>query len=260
MSQRSHDTALPGWRRLFGEMPAMARLIGAQFRRPRVRGRRGRAGPVLVIPGFLGSDIATGLLRRSLEACGFAAYRWTLGLNLGARRTTFARLLKRFDRLYARHRRPLALVGWSLGGIYARELAKRRPGKVTLVVTLGTPFSRSLRLNNARKVYEAINDHRIDHPPISHRPATKPAARTIAMWSKRDGLVAPASASGRGHEVDQSVELHCRHHEFLCAPEAIEAVTAALIEWSRAERVWPRPVEPVVVRPAQARAEALTPV
>jgi pimeloyl-ACP methyl ester carboxylesterase len=234
MDQQSADSARPGWSKLLAEIPAMARLVAAQFSAPRARSEQGQGSPVLVIPGFMGSDIATGLLRRSLKACGFAPYRWTLGFNLGARRKPFDRLLERIDRVYDKHRRPLALVGWSLGGLYARELAKRRPDKVSLVITLGTPFSRSLRLTNARKLYDAINDHRVEHPPFAPDPGAKPAARTIAMWSRRDGLVAPASARGLRHEVDQSVELHCRHHEYLCAPEAIAAILTALSHWASA--------------------------
>jgi pimeloyl-ACP methyl ester carboxylesterase len=122
----------------------------------------------------------------------------------------------------------VSLIGWSLGGLYARELAKRRPGSVAMVVTLGTPFSQSLRANNAWKLYEAINDHDVDHPPVPIAPDVKPPVPTVAMWSPRDGIVAPASAAGEDWEVDRRVALSCRHNEMVSDPEALKAIVAAL--------------------------------
>lgn len=255
---QSRDTARPGWRKLMAEMPAMARLTAAQFSRPRRSGQQGHGLPVMVIPGFLSSDTASSLLRRTLEACGFRAYGWKQGFNRGATCENFERLLERVDALHRQHGHPLALVGWSLGGVYAREVAKRRPDQVSLVITLATPFSQSLALNNARKAYNAINDHPVERPPIARDPQARPPVRTIAMWSKRDGMVAPGAASGRDHEVDESIELHCRHYDFLHAPEAVDAVVAALSRWAN-----PAPAIPSSafgVSPAEPAPEPATPI
>ena len=134
---------------LLAEVPAAARLLAAQIRPARVRKDVGGGRAVMVIPAFLANDLATHQLRRTLGACGFEPYGWAQGLNLGARRGKFDRLLRRIDIIAAETRGPVALVGWSLGGLYARELAKRRADSVSMVVTLGTPFSQSLRANNA---------------------------------------------------------------------------------------------------------------
>jgi hypothetical protein len=213
---------------LLAEAPAAARLLAAQVRPARVREDVGRGRAVMVIPAFLANDLATLQLRRTLGACGFESYGWAQGLNLGARRSKFERLLRRIDMVAAETRGQVALVGWSLGGLYARELAKRRAAAVSMVVTLGTPFSQSLRANNAWKLYEAINDHDVDHPPVPIAPDVKPPVPTVAMWSPRDGIVAPASAAGEDWEADRRVALSCRHNEMVSHPEALRAVVAAL--------------------------------
>jgi hypothetical protein len=147
---------------------------------------------------------------------------------MGARRRKFAALLHRVDHLTEATGEKLVLIGWSLGGLYAREAAKRRPDKISMVVTLGTPFSRGLRDNNAWKLYEAINDHDVDHPPIPVTPEDKPPMRTVAIWSPQDGIVAPASASGRHTEADEHIEVHCAHNELVSHPEALGAVLEVL--------------------------------
>ena len=76
--------------------------------------------------------------------------------------------------------RKVVLLGWSLGGIYARVLAQRHPDLVDLVVTLGTPFSGDRRANNAWRVYEALNDHAVDASPLPDDPSVKPSVPTIA--------------------------------------------------------------------------------
>jgi hypothetical protein len=222
------DDRRPGWGQLLLEAPAAVRLLGAQVMGPRIRGDVGRGRAVMVIPAFLANDVPTSQLRRTLGACGFQPYGWRQGLNLGARREKFERLLRRIDIIVAENGGPVALVGWSLGGLYARELAKRRAEKVSMVITLGTPFSQSLRANNAWKLYEAINDHDVDHPPVPVAPDIKPPMATVAMWSPRDGIVAPASAAGEDWEADRRVELRCRHNEMVSDPDALRAIVAAL--------------------------------
>lgn len=188
----------------------------------------GRGRPVMVIPGFLASDYSTVVLRRTLEASGYRVYGWGLGMNLGARTDLFDRLEGRLER--ASRRGPVSLVGWSLGGLYARELAKRRPDQVARVITLGSPFSGDVRANNAWWLYEMLNDHKVDAPPIEVRLSDKPPVPTIAFWSRADGIVAPASARGEPHECDRSIELDCTHMGFMTAACAMQAVLDALAD------------------------------
>ena len=188
----------------------------------------GRGRPVMVIPGFLASDFSTLILRRTLEEAGYRVHGWGLGMNLGARSDLLDRLEYRLNRA-GRHG-PVSLVGWSLGGLYARELAKRRPDQVARVITLGSPFSGDVRANNAWWLYEMLNDHKVDAPPIEARLAEKPPVPTIAFWSRADGIVAPACARGEPHECDRSIELDCTHMGFMTAACAMQAVLDALAD------------------------------
>lgn len=229
---------LPSWKRLFGEGPAIVRLLAAQFRTPLIKCQPVETAPVLVLPAFLAGDFHTRLLRRTVRGCGGQAFGWGQGLNTGMSSAKFARLLDRVDRL-ADEAGPLVLVGWSLGGLYARELAKQRSNKVAMVVTLGTPFSHGPGRNNGRPVYNLLNDHDADHPPVTAHPEQKPPVFTVACWSPTEGMVAPLSAAGEDEEADVRVQLHCMHHVMVTDPDALRTLIAIL----RAGRVLgsPRP-------------------
>ena len=110
------------------------------------------------------------------------------------------------------------LIGWSLGGLYARVLAQRMPHETELVMTIASPFSGDRRANRAWRLYELINDHRVDAPPFAEDPATKPGVRTIAVWSAVDGVVAPECTMGREHEADHRVRVDAQH--FALGPRA----------------------------------------
>ncbi|WP_236643621.1 alpha/beta fold hydrolase [Flavisphingopyxis soli] len=197
------------------------------------RGPRHKVGGgmhVMIVPGFMVADNRLRLLRMALNAAGFRAHRWKHGRNMGATADVIERIDARIDHLIAKSGGPIALVGWSLGGIYAREYAKRFPAKVSRVVTMGSPFSGNPRANNVWRIYELIARHPVDAPPIEMHPAAKPPVPTIALWSPRDGLISPESARGTPDERDREIELSCPHMGFICAPEAIEAIKRALVE------------------------------
>jgi pimeloyl-ACP methyl ester carboxylesterase len=179
-------------------------------------GRLGPRGPedgppVLVIPGFVATDRTTMALRKSLAAAGWRVHGWDMGLNRGARADTIERLERRLDGMSGG--RPVLLVGWSLGGLFARELARAVPDKVRAVVTLGTPFSGDPKQNNVWRLYEWVAKHKVDEPPIA-RITGKPAVPHLAVWSRRDGLIACRSARGLDHERDKAVEMACTHMAF----------------------------------------------
>lgn len=165
--------------------------------------------PVLVLPGFLSSDRTTMDIRRALARAGWRAYPWGLGVNLGAKRDTLKQLKKRIDEIY--DGRPILLVGWSLGGMFAREFAHSHPEQVRAVVTLCSPFSGDYKTNtNIREWYERVAGHDVNEPPFK-RGEGKPPVPTLAFWSRRDGIVAPSAARGRDHEIDHHVEIDTNH-------------------------------------------------
>lgn len=186
----------------------------------------GQGRPVLVIPGFLASDTSTRPLRLGLRQAGYRAHGWKRGRNFGLDGNIF-------DIVDARVRHiargePVALVGWSLGGLIAREYAKVRPDRISRVVTLGSPIAGDLRQNNnVWRLYEWVAGHPVDSPPVECALQEKPPVETIAIWSHRDGIVAADSACASGC-ADRSVEVGCGHMEMVFAPEAIRAVVRAL--------------------------------
>jgi len=224
------DSAPPPLSLWLRELPITVPIVLSPLRRPRaVVGARGGGGqPVMVIPGILSSDNATALLRRTLDETGYRSYASELGFLTGIKPATLARAADRLAAIAAAEQRKVALVGWSLGGLYARVLAQRHPELVELVMTLGSPFSGDRRANNAWRLYEAINDHKVDAPPVPDDPAMKPPVPTIALWSRKDGVVAPAAARGLPHERDAEVEVPFHHFALASTRPAIERVVVEL--------------------------------
>jgi pimeloyl-ACP methyl ester carboxylesterase len=134
-------------------------------------------------------------------------------------------------------------VGWSLGGLYAREVAKLRPDLVERVVTLGSPFSGDPRANNAWRLYELVSGHAVDNPPLDVDIQAKPPVPTLAIWSRRDGVVAPACACGTEGQSDLQIELDCSHMGFGVSGKAYPKIVAAMRQFS-GETAWQRrPIE-----------------
>lgn len=224
------DGKAPSRWKLLGEMRALGTLFRSRDQGvpPLAASNIGAGRPVLVLPGFLATDDLLGLLHRTLAISGYRPFASGLGPNLGARPDTLDRLVERLDRVRGQAGAPVAVVGWSLGGLYARELARARPGQVDLVITLGTPFAGDLaRATNLRALYNFISDYNIGHPQIPYSPA-KPPVRTIALWSRNDGVVAPASARGEPGQADEQVELGCTHVGFVTEAEPLRRLVALL--------------------------------
>jgi pimeloyl-ACP methyl ester carboxylesterase len=222
---RINDAEPPPVGHLLAEVPAfLRRPFWAPACRRIARAHAGDGRMVMVIPGFLAGDPFTWRLRRTLRAAGYRAEGWKLGINRGVRPDLLDRLSRRLEDL------PLGvvLVGWSLGGLYARELAKLRPERVDRVITLGSPFHGDPRANHAWKMYERLNDHPVDAPPLKVELAVKPPVPTYALWCARDGIVAPAATRGLPGESDVQVEVDCHHTDFCSHPRAIAAILQAI--------------------------------
>ena len=114
-------------------------------------------------------------------------------------------------------------VGWSLGGVFGREYARYHPERIKALITLGSPFSGDPRQNNVWQLYEKVAKHPVDDPPLP-RITDKPPVPHLAIWSRRDGLIAPRAARGLEHERDKEVELDCHHMAFGISPAATKHV------------------------------------
>jgi pimeloyl-ACP methyl ester carboxylesterase len=172
--------------------------------------QRGDGHPVLALPGLGTGDSSTTLMRQFLDSRGWATQGWDQGLNLGFRPGVMDRLRLQLERLAHDSGRRVSLVGWSLGGVIARELAKELPQHVRAVVTLGSPFTGHPRETNAWRLYEWVSGHRIGHDDLHLPLRTTPPVPTTSIYSRTDGVVSwrcsvePARAQAESIEVPAS--------------------------------------------------------
>ena len=207
---------------------AELRALGPRRRRANAASNAQAPQPVMLLPGFGAHPSRMRPLFRALAAAGHRPHEWGLGFNFGPTAENFAYLLNRVATLARVEGKPVALVGWSLGGLFAREIAKNRPDAVARVITMGTPFSGDRRANNAWRAYELVTGHPVDQSPMAGDLALKPPVPTIALWSPRDGIVSPRSACGWPGERDRAVALRCNHLGFANDPKAIAEVLRQL--------------------------------
>jgi alpha/beta hydrolase family protein len=219
------DEAKPRLGLFLREGPALWLRLYKSFGKLAERGP-GDGPKVMVVPGFMANDRTTLGLQRALAAAGYRVAGWGLGLNKGVRPDTLARLAARVEAFGKGGK--VILVGWSLGGVFARELAKLRPDLVGKVVTMGSPFSGDMRANNVWRLYEWIAGHPVDAPPIKTVLSEKPPVPTLALWSKKDGIVSVRSTRGLPGESDKQVEIDCSHMGFAVSGRACPAIVAAI--------------------------------
>jgi pimeloyl-ACP methyl ester carboxylesterase len=178
----------------------------------------------------MASDTSTRPLRKYLESKGYAATGWGLGSNLGPRDGVLdgARTLLR--QLRRTHGRAVSLIGWSLGGIYARELAKEVPKDVRLVITLGTPFTGHPKATNAWRLYELVTGHRIGQPQIHEPLRVPPPVPTTSIYSRSDGVVAWQCSVEKTGALHENIEVEASHFGLGLNPLAWWAIADRLAQ------------------------------
>lgn len=184
--------------------------------------------PVLVLPGLTATDRTMRPMRFALRQQGYAAYGWGLGRNLGVTPDMLDRIDRRVRQLQRVRGERITLVGWSLGGLIAREYAKAAPDRVAAVVTLGSPFSGDISAIPVARIYRWIAGHPADAPPVPCDLARKPPVPTAAIWSRRDGVIPAAAARGAAAEADHRIEVACAHISYPSDRHAIAAVIDAI--------------------------------
>lgn len=187
-----------------------------------------RPQTVILFPGFGHGPSRMQYMAERLEEAGHSVKHWGQGRNWGVAEATLEALEARLAEVCSESGEPVALVGWSLGGLYARELAKLHPESITKVITMGSPFSGSRRSNNIWRLYSVITGESVDEPGIDTDASEKPKVETVAFWSPNDGAIGPRSAAGKPGERDRAVALRCTHSGFTYDPNAILAVLREL--------------------------------
>jgi pimeloyl-ACP methyl ester carboxylesterase len=178
---------------------------------------RGDGHPVLVMPGLGGGDGSTAVLRGFLGSLGYRSEPWNLGTNRGPRMTDLmANLTRRLDEIYLdADNKKVSLVGWSLGGVYARLLAHLHPSKVRQVITLGSPFAGSPRSTSVYRIVRNLNNGSFEQTPANQLRLLAgeplPGIPSSAIFSKTDGIVPWRIATQEPSEIAENIEVYASH-------------------------------------------------
>lgn len=175
------------------ELRALPELLGALTASPLLKlAPRGDGHGVLVLPGFLADDLSTLLLRRFLSSLGYQVRPWGLGRNLGPTPDLEDRLHHRLAETAAAGGGRVSLVGWSLGGVYAREIAREAPALVRQVVSLASPFAAGPKATNVWRLFERVSGRTVDDldPAYMDSLAAPIPVPSTAVYSEGDGIVA----------------------------------------------------------------------
>ncbi len=180
---------------------------------------KGDGHPVMVFPGFLASDVSTVPLRTFLRTRGYKTYGWGQGRNFGAGLdlnegvTRDTNVYHKLRHLHAKHGEKISLIGWSLGGIYARELARLAPDCVRQVITLGSPFNGERRANHAHRMFERTSGKEMDRfaPDLVARVKTPPPVPSTAIYTRTDGIVAWECCKENEAPFTENIEVEGSH-------------------------------------------------
>jgi pimeloyl-ACP methyl ester carboxylesterase len=223
----------PGLGLLLAEMRGIFEFNATLMMSPfLMRASRGDGHPVLTLPGFLASDLSMAPMRRYLTELGYEPHAWRMGRNVGGVSRMRAALRDRLTEIYEGSRRKVSIVGWSLGGIYARDLALSAPRMVRYVVTLGSPFASDVRATNATRLYEALSGEVVDaDPALRQALAGDLPVPTTSIYSRADGVVNWRTCLVRPSDTAENIEVYFASHIGLGVnPAALWAVADRLAQ------------------------------
>ena len=212
-------SVLPSW-------PALARAPA------------GDGHPVIVFPGLSASDGSTLPLRGYLQNLGYDVSGWNQGHNFGPRAGILETAKRQLLDTFEVTGKKVSLIGWSLGGIYARELAKELPHCVRSVITLGTPFAGSHKSTNAWRLYELTSGRDIEIETAQFDLPSPPPVPTTSVYSRTDGVVAWTASLQKAHKHNpntENIEVFASHIGLGMNPTAWWAVADRL---AQAEGQW----------------------
>jgi pimeloyl-ACP methyl ester carboxylesterase len=240
---------------------AVAELgLGTLLHRPLARiCPRGDGHPVLILPGLGAHDAHTLPMRRFVARLGYEALPWKQGFNLGAREGLdglLSKLEALLDDATRQRHKKVSIIGWSLGGIFARELAKRAPEKVRQVITLGSPFAGHPSATHATLVYEWLSGRAAHDREIIERVRVPPPVPFTSIFSKTDGIVAWPSSVQATNEMSENIALSFASHLGLITNPVVLYIVANRL--AQPEGQW-RPHQPArplrLLRPRRTRRE-----
>ncbi len=173
---------------------------------------KGDTHPVIVFPGFLASNISTKPMRGLLSDLGYDVYDWGLGRNLKFNEAREAHMHALLKKVFLRHGKKVSLIGWSLGGVFAREIAKAHPEYVRCVVTLGSPITGPKHAAVAKRLFDRINGK--PSPEMKARMETlgiAPPVPTTSVFTKTDGIVDWRGSVQSDSDLSENIQIPASH-------------------------------------------------
>lgn len=204
---------------------------------------KGDGHPVLVIPGLGASDTSTALLRRFLDELGYATYPWELGRNKGIKEEDTKAMHQRLKFIFDQHQQKVSIIGQSLGGVFARELARLDPELVRQVITLGSPFTGHPLASTGTHFYEWVSGDRMEELDFNQhlKMRIKPPVPTTSIYSKLDGVVAWKCSIEDNQREGESINLRGNSHIGMgSSPTALYLIAERL---AQAQGQW-KPFQP----------------
>lgn len=221
----------PAWWATAGETLAPAELLRLAARSRRLQGLpKGDGGPVILVPGLGATDVSLSPLRLFLQRHGHDARRADLGRIHGDVRGLGRKLITVTDNVHRETGRKVALVGWSLGGIMSREVARHLPHAVERVITFGSPIEGGPAHTALRHRYTHEQLDQIDEV-ITHRRRTPIRVPITAMWSRRDGVVSPRACIDDHSPDVENIEVSSNHLGMGVDPDVWSVVATRLVGW-----------------------------
>lgn len=232
------DIAVPSLVQICCEVRAIAEAVKYLASTERALLKQVQSGdhrPVLVLPGFLCSDTATWALRRFLRRAGYCSHSWRQGINWGPNPDLREALIKRLEYLCQCSNQKVTVVGWSLGGVYAREVASLRPDLVREVITMGTPLHGSPKSTSVWRAYAWINRRQLTGTENMSLEFHSTSVPCLSLYTKADGIVpwqlsVPSTAPSMSFK-----EVHGSHIGLVANAE----VMAVLIDHLQQQQWWP---------------------
>ncbi len=221
----------PGLSLLLAEVRGIFEFNASLMLSPLLMGApRGDGHPVLTLPGFLASDLSMAPMRRYLKELGYDAYAWNNGRNVGGVMRMRSALRDRLAAVHTVAGRKVSIIGWSLGGVYARDLALQAPDMVRSVITLGSPFANDIRATNATRLYEALSGEAVeDNAELRDALAGDLPVPATSIYSRTDGVVNWQTCILRPSDTAENIEVYLASHIGL-------GVNAAAL-WAVADRL-----------------------
>jgi pimeloyl-ACP methyl ester carboxylesterase len=154
----------------------------------------GDGHPVVIFPGLGADGHSVATLRGHCRSLGYDAFDWGQGFNTGPQGdfdVWMNTLKSQVVDLLAGHTQPATLIGWSLGGLYAREIGKLMAPRIRQAITIGTPFNSEADHTNVNGLFGLMSGSAsVMDPALSQRLRTPPPLRTTSIYSRSDGVIA----------------------------------------------------------------------